>query len=702
MRVKAAETGALSKLFSGAVPGLTEKSRELQPIMPGGNLFEGSVRAPMLGLVAPGATTRARVALARVAGSTALPIEHGALEAASFQAFDALAKRTNVPGSPQVRIVKFLMTGVDTANPKMYLINTNTFENHYPFATDALGMKKSLAQFNGETYFTDRRKNVAGTILFHESYAGKAGKKGIFTFEFWPTDQVKAPHISKVFKALKKSLPFASTNLAYHPAGETQEKLLAQEKAQLTKLKVKSILSRDLFKNITYAPMNLGEGYGYLRLYDPAAPSGRPPSVRDVVVLKSAPNDLSHVAGLITENPQTPLSHENLKAKQNNTPNAYVKNAAEDPRIKPFLTDPPQLVYYKVGADGLEIRSASKDEAEAWLDSVRPKQASIPPRDLRTKHITKLADIKFGDAKKFGAKTTNVAELGRILPKGMVPDGYGVPFHFYDRFMKETGLYDEARAMLADKKFQDDPAVREDKLKKLRKKIEKATMPAALVKELNKIQQQIYKDLGPDTPIRCRSSTNNEDLPGFNGAGLYDSYTHRPDEGELAETIKQVYASMWNFRAFEERDFYKVDHFVAAMGVLLHKNEDDEQANGVAYTKNIYDPNWPGFYINAQVGEALVTNPDPNVRPDELLVSRLGEHGEYETQHISHSTQVKEGETVLKRPDLDKLVGAMEVIQAHFKRLYGRTGDPKFAMDIELKVRVDGSLQVKQARPTVD
>ena len=82
---------------------------------------------------------------------------------------------------------------------------------------------------------------------------------------------------------------------------------------------------------------------------------------------------------------------------------------------------------------------------------------------------------------------------------------------------------------------------------------------------------RVYKNSLPDrTPLRCRSSTNNEDLPGFSGAGLYDSFTHRPDEGHLSESIKQVYASLWNYRAFEAREFYRIDHFTTAMGVLVH------------------------------------------------------------------------------------------------------------------------------------
>lgn len=208
----------------------------------------------------------------------------------------------------------------------------------------------------------------------------------------------------------------------------------------------------------------------------------------------------------------------------------------------------------------------------------------------------------------------------------------------------------------------------------------------------------------PATPgcgIRCRSSTDSEDLVGFSGAGLYDSYTHRADEGPLVTSIKQVWAGLWTLRAFDEREFYDVDHFTAAMGVICHPNESDEQANGVAITRNIYDPNWPGFYINAQVGESLVTNPDAGAVPDEFLVSAIGPGGEYEIQFIRHSSEREPGQSVLGDAHLAELLDAMERIQEHFRVLYGATGDATFAMDIEFKVTAEGLLSVKQARPAL-
>ena len=53
--------------------------------------------------------------------------------------------------------------------------------------------------------------------------------------------------------------------------------------------------------------------------------------------------------------------------------------------------------------------------------------------------------------------------------------------------------------------------------------------------------------------VFVRSSTNAEDLPGFNGAGLYDTVANVRGKAALGEAVKQVWASLWNLRAVEER-----------------------------------------------------------------------------------------------------------------------------------------------------
>ena len=185
--------------------------------------------------------------------------------------------------------------------------------------------------------------------------------------------------------------------------------------------------------------------------------------------------------------------------------------------------------------------------------------------------------------------------------------------------MEANGLYEVFERLLTIRGFDSDSALRESELTKFRKRLRNAPVPESLVADIEALQTSF--PLG--TSIRCRSSTNNEDLLGFNGAGLYDSYTHFPDEGSLTKTIKQVWASLWNYRAFEERSFYRISHREAAMGVIAHPSYQDEYANGVAVSKNLIDPNWMGYYVNAQVGEDLVTNPTADAIPEEFLVSLL-------------------------------------------------------------------------------
>src|SRR4029453_19397530 len=155
-------------------------------------------------------------------------------------------------------------------------------------------------------------------------------------------------------------------------------------------------------------------------------------------------------------------------------------------------------------------------------------------------------------------------------------------------------------------------------------------------------------------------------------------------------------------RAVEERTFQRIDHFESAMGVLLHRSFPNEQANGVAVTRNLFDPNWPGFYVNAQIGENLVTNPLPGTVPDEFLVSAIGPNGEYEVQYVRYSNQTPATQRVLSREQIDQLIQVMAAVQEHFRTVYNEEDNPEFAMELEFKITAEGVLSVKQARPWVN
>ena len=109
--------------------------------------------------------------------------------------FDFYSDRNNFPGAMQVPEVKFTITGVDTPTPRLYFMNTKNYPYHYDFVVECLGWQIDLETFNRETYFSDHRKNLAGSIIAHDHYEPNEAVRGIYTMEFWPTDPVTFPFV---------------------------------------------------------------------------------------------------------------------------------------------------------------------------------------------------------------------------------------------------------------------------------------------------------------------------------------------------------------------------------------------------------------------------------------------------------------------------------------------------------------------------
>ena len=91
------------------------------------------------------------------------------------------------------------------------------------------------------------------------------------------------------------------------------------------------------------------------------------------------------------------------------------------------------------------IRAATRAEVDAHYASSRPSHSpDAASATSRSPGITPLSQVGFADWKAFGVKAVNLAVLRHpgFSRAGTVPDGFAIPFYFYDKFMKaDSGLY---------------------------------------------------------------------------------------------------------------------------------------------------------------------------------------------------------------------------------------------------------------------
>jgi len=609
--------------------------------------------------------------VAFIDGSTSIP------DAATFM---DLAAVNNVGWAPFLDgqlYVKFGILDRDTPEPKVYFINSNTYTIHATFF-NSIGAAVVGDDSSGEIVFNPNEINPNGVI-------------GSYSFNFSFGDAYDFEATQRTYELLAANMPFLQNNMNHFIGQADENNHLNNYAAGFVGSRIDVVLESDVFAEINYIPFHEAEGYGFFKHMQDVSET---PGSRDIVLYDALPNSLPRVGGIMTSVVQTPLSHVNLRAIQDNVPNAYIADPLSIDSIANLLGS---YVYYKVENEQYQFREATLQEVNDWYEDLRPTEPQIPIRDLSMTEILPLDSIEFEMSSSFGAKCSNVSTMRTFgFPSSTIPDGFGIPFYYYDEFMLFNNFYEEAQVMIDNPTFQNDLNFRVERLKDFRRDIKDAPMPQWMLDSL----QGMHEDFPTGTAVRCRSSTNNEDLPGFSGAGLYTSKTQHLDEGHISKSIKQVYASMWNFRAYEERDFYRVDHFMAAMGILCHPNFQEEKSNGVGISIDpIYETD-STFYLNTQVGESLITNPDPNSVPEEILLyENPSQAGGYLV--LSLSNLVNPGELVMDQVYLDQMRDYLSVIHDEFAILYDVVGAEGFGMDIEYKVTAQDQLAIKQARPWV-
>jgi phosphoenolpyruvate synthase/pyruvate phosphate dikinase len=198
----------------------------------------------------------------------------------------------------------------------------------------------------------------------------------------------------------------------------------------------------------------------------------------------------------------------------------------------------------------------------------------------------------------YGSKAANQGEMiSAGIPGITIPDGFSIPFYWYDKLIKDNGLDKRIAEYTDDQDFVHNPRVRRLKLEQLRNDIQKAKFNAGLRRA---IIQKWRTQLGR-RPVFVRSSSNSEDLPNFSGAGLYSSVANVKDEEKLIEAVKKVWASLWKFEAYEARVRNYVSQKDVYMSALIQVGVDMNKG-GVMITKDPFDEENEAVYISAVCG----------------------------------------------------------------------------------------------------
>ena len=584
----------------------------------------------------------------------------------------------------------------DIKNDSIYFINSDYYNYHVSFCMDYLGYDKNSWKFNYNNYTTnDKRAYLMGTI-------NRFYKKNIFTLEFSVADnisiaQVKTFHqkIIENFQLSKDIKLFLNTN-----------RMLALSSNLIG---IETISASDIYEGQSLQILNQKEAYGNLVFVDAKDIETAQVKYTDIVIVNGTPKELPPVAGVITTDFQTPLSHITILCQNRGTPVIAFKDAWKDSLLRLFEN---KSVRFTVHKDSFEIINVETTDVDKYWKTKRDSIQSISLyTDTSIQSILPIDLINKNSINIVGGKAANFGELVKLVKEleltSKTPEAaFAIPFYFYSNHMNTFGIQDRISQFVTSKgEGYDDKMVREF-LSDIRQQIMESKLDQRFLSEVSK---QVKKN--GFTRVRFRSSTNAEDLDGFNGAGLYDSKTgilnNQKKSFELA--IKKVWASAWNYKAFMEREYFGINQESIAMGILCHRSFPNETANGVVITKNLYRNNYRGFVINAQYGETSVVNPPDGVTCEQMICYSDKNDSFYGkkkiVEYLSYSNMLPDSlDKVMLTKEVTLLTEEISKIKmAYYSKFHDQNKEGtyyNYGLDLEFKIYgSERQLYIKQIRP---
>ncbi len=563
----------------------------------------------------------------------------------------------------------------------VYYVNSQRFRFHKDFLY-ATGLAARGTDIYKAAYFPEDRRFIVGTIAWQKSVEK-------WTWELWEGDLANAEHIRTADAAINKSF---FEKVYFKPNSIRQDDASAN-------IDVDRITQDELNKNQEYLALNTGKAIGRIHIIeklDDTVEIGD----NEIVILKELPISLPPVRGIIVAKPSSPLSHINILAKGWNVPNIYIKDA--DKLFKEMDT---WWVELDASLTNYKIKRVVDFDREMRPDIPKPPDQQIAPVNLKVQKLTNLRRMRRTDSIAFGSKAANLGELfAARIPGFTVPEGFSVPFYWYDKFMKSNGLDKAIVAQMDEYDFVHNPRYRRQKLEEFRARIQNGTFDEGLRKE---IIARWKTDLAGKA-VFVRSSSNSEDLPNFSGAGLYSSVPNVVDEKGLIEAVKKVWGSLWKFEAYEARVRNYVDQESVYMSALIQVGINMDKS-GVLITKDPFDrENKNSVYISTVcgLGQNVVNNkgiPEQtlfNPRSNAVILMTFSDQVNALT--FDANGDLKEVPDKCASPTTKRILNDLQVrslarIALGIRRAFGK----KSEQDIEWGI-MKGRLYIVQARPYIE
>lgn len=556
----------------------------------------------------------------------------------------------------------------------------------------------------------------AGTLIHIPARTGPSPKDEIWGFELEYRDAITYDDLMVFYSTLESTVPaHIVANLRWIVRSPAQEALAVVMEQNRLPYADRVLRYTELSTPGEVQVYHGGLVAGRVRVVRAGEPGIENATTTDILVLEEIPDYLPPARALITAVPQTPLAHINLLAKSRGIPNLYIGGITTDPAWDQLGRVRAHVAIKAVEPDRYELVTMTEEQYNTWLALVPDNDRQVPAVDMASAPLT--VDLEQESAARMhelgpllGGKSAGFLSL-LATPGVAAPDhplaitvrAYNEHIQQFraawldqllarselrflryrrDRYLILEGIdaYNQRygspsgqiflQAFLADHPPGDwlGDLVRAGGARAIiaTTPIEPATL-AAITEAL----QSRFGDFALTQGLRFRSSSNVEDIEGFNGAGLYNSSTGfldpeaLDDADDRARTVESAllatWSSYWSWEAYDERLSANIAALSGNMGVLVHARFDNdlELSNGVitltrlparspAHAPELFGDRYE-MVLNAQIGALSVTNPPPDrcVLPEVVRVRQAPGELMPRIERLQQSTEMAPGTQVM-------------------------------------------------------